>query len=386
MLLENQAYPQDVRVRSEANSLVKAGYRVRVIAPRWNGQPVRELVAGVEVERYRLPLVHSGSWTRMLIEYMVAHAQLYSRGLLALVRGTDVMHAHNPPDTLFPIALLGRTVGCQFVFDQHDLFPELVTQRYGSRLLARIARAARRMSMRTAQLVITTNEAQSSAARSVRGGTETGVIVVRNGLPREWLDRPPRNRSGALRDPKLLFLGALEPQDGVDGLPTLLSLLIKEHGLHAARLTVVGTGSRLAPLKAEMQQEGLGEHVHFTGVVPHERALAAIAEADICLDVAPCNDFNHQTTMLKIIEYLTLGKPTVSFPLIETMRLGGDAIAYPECDDVRGYARLVARLAASERLRSSLAGRARARAPSLVWDGSAKVLLEGYRRLDEARL
>jgi glycosyltransferase involved in cell wall biosynthesis len=385
MLLENTTYPQDVRVRWEAKSLAEAGYRVLVIAPRGDRQPPRELVDGVLVERYRLPLVHSASWNHFLVEYVVAHAQLYARGIRALLRGTEVLHAHNPPDTLFPLGLLGRLLGCRFVFDQHDLFPELVATKYASRPLAGAARVAQRASMRSAHLVVTTNASQRDAALLEKGGSEDSVIIVRNGLPRTWLARPADYRSGALTDPHLVYVGVLEPQDGVDVLPEIMSLLLNDHGLRRARLTVVGDGSRLAPLRAQVEEQGLTEHVHFTGFISHERALAVIAGADICLDVAPCTDFNHQTTMVKIIEYLTLGRPTISFRLDETVRLAGDAIAYPEREGAHEYAAVVAKLAGSPSLRTALASRARTIASRLVWEHSAEALLDGYRKLDGAR-
>jgi hypothetical protein len=125
MLLENDLYPQDVRVRYEAQSLLRAGCRVRVIAPRGHGQARRERVEDVDVERFWLPMDHGGRVHDLLWEYIIAHVQLYMRGARAVLRGADVLHVHNPPDTLFPLALLGRRVGCRLVFDQHDLFPDL---------------------------------------------------------------------------------------------------------------------------------------------------------------------------------------------------------------------------------------------------------------------
>jgi glycosyltransferase involved in cell wall biosynthesis len=385
MLLENQPYPQDVRVRPEATTLVRAGHRVQVIAPRMRSQPRRERLDGVLVERYWLPHGHSGSSINMIIEYLVAHLQLYWRGLRALLRGTDVIHVHNPPDLLFPLGLLARSIGCRFVFDQHDLFPELVAERYGNRPLAWLARRMQRMSQRVADLVITTNLSQRDAALADRNCSRDGVIVVRNALPGSWLGYNEERRIGTLKDPHLVYVGVLERQDGADALPAVMSMLVNDHGLAGARLTVVGPGSQLESLKAQVAEQGLSGHVNFTGGVPHAQALESIGVADICLDVAPCNDFNHQSTMVKIVEYLTLGKPVVSFPLNETIRLGGDAIAYAPCDDLGGYARVVARLAESEKERSELVDRARKVAKGLVWERSAEALLEGYRMLERAR-
>src|SRR5262249_56070112 len=123
MLLENDLYPHDVRVRYEAQSLLGAGWRVHVIAPRGHGQARRERVEGVDVERFWLPMSHAGRMHDLLWEYAIAHVQLYLRGLRAVLHSADVLHAHNPPDTLFPVALLARLTGCRMVFAHHDLFP-----------------------------------------------------------------------------------------------------------------------------------------------------------------------------------------------------------------------------------------------------------------------
>ena len=125
MLLENDLFPEDVRVRDEAQSLVAAGYDVRVIAPRGAGQDCKAQIDGVTVERYWLPMSESGEVAGLLAEYLVAHAQLFIRGMRSLLAGANFLHSHNPPDTLFPLALAARVLRRRFVFDEHDLFPGL---------------------------------------------------------------------------------------------------------------------------------------------------------------------------------------------------------------------------------------------------------------------
>jgi glycosyltransferase involved in cell wall biosynthesis len=381
MLLENDLFPQDTRVRDEAQSLANAGYRVHVIAPRGKDQPFRELIEGVEVERFRLPTDHRGGAGMLLIEYALAHIQLYFRALREIVRGTDVLHVHNPPDTLFLPALVGRPVGCKLVFDQHDLFPELFQAKYGRSPLRVFARTAQWLSLRVADLVITTNESQrASAMRGVRRD-KTPVIVVRNGPPAGLLPRAISDRPGPLNDPRLVYVGALGAQDGVDWLPELITSLREDHGVLDPTLTVVGWGTRETRLLAEVKARGLMNRVCITGRVNHRRALELIADADICLDVAPCDQLNHRTTMVKISEYLALGKPTVSYALHETMQTAGDAVALARCGDHGHFVALVAELAKSQTRRDELRARALALAPSLVWERSEHTLLDGYRSL-----
>lgn len=380
MLLENDLYPQDVRVRYEARSLLNAGYRVHVIAPRGNGQARRERVEGIDVERFWLPMDHRGRIPDLLWEYLVAHAQLYLRGTRAVLGGTGVLHVHNPPDTLFPPAVLGRLLGCSLVFDQHDLFPDLFEAKFGRTRLLAVARAAQRASQRLADVVIVTNESQREAALDA-GTRADAVIVVRNALRRAELAPGTRLRAGVLDDPTLVYVGALESQDGVGRMPELLQTLITDHGLTGLRLIVVGFGAERAPLERRLAELGLSDSVTFTGRTEHRRVLEIIADADICIDTAECSELNHRTSMVKIVEYLAFGRPTVAFALRETQRTVAGAAALAECGRWEQFAALVAELARSDALREELAARARGRAEALVWEHSEESLLRAYRRL-----
>lgn len=384
MLLENDLYPHDVRVRDEAQSLTRAGCRVHVIAPRGPGQARRERVEGVDVERFWLPMQHRGRVRDLLWEYVIAHIQLYARGLRAVVRGADVLHVHNPPDTLFGPALIGRFRRSRLVFDQHDLFPELFRDKFGCRPALALVRAAQRASIRLAELVIVTNESQRDAVLEA-GALSENVAVVRNALHRSEVGPGAPLRPGALNDPKLVYVGALERQDGVEQMPALLQTLIGRHGLSGTHLTVVGFGAEREPLERRLGQLGLRDHVTFTGRTEHRRVLQIIARADICIDPAACSELNHRTTMVKVSEYLSLGRPTVAFALQETRRTTRDAAALAECGRCDQFAELVAELAGSEALRRRLATRAQARAHALVWEHSEEQLLRGYRRFSVGR-
>ena len=376
MLLENNPYPQDVRVRNEAESLARAGHRVTVLAPRAAGQRRVERIEGVTVRRYRLP-TSGGSPAGFLLEYLVAHAQLFARGALELVRGADVFHLHNPPDTLFPVGLLARALGRRVVFDHHDLFPELLADKFGPSPLVRIAAAAQRASLRSSNAVIVTNRSQAeiALARGVRRPER--LTIVRNGPRRSTLARRADLREGALADPRLVFVGELDSQDGVLALPELLA----KPGLERATLTLVGDGVVREELATRFRRAGISPRVHFTGHVPHRRVPALIDAADVCIDPAPCTALNRNSTMIKVAEYLAAGRPVVAFDLFETRRTAGDAALYAECGDLDQFATLINRLAEDEALRALLAERARRRAEDLVWERSEEELIGAYERL-----
>ena len=182
-------------------------------------------------------------------------------------------------------------------------------------------------------------------------------------------------------DPKLVYVGALEPQDGVRQLPYVLERLVEDHGLTGARLSVAGWGSELDAIRSDFASRGLLDRVQLLGRTPHVDVLRLIADADICLDPAPATPFNHGTTMVKISEYLALGRPTVSYALHETAETAAGSVSLVPCNDPDAFVRRVAELAGSEEARTELHRRARARAPVLVWERQAASMVDAYDRI-----
>jgi asparagine synthase (glutamine-hydrolysing) len=206
------------------------------------------------------------------------------------------------------------------------------------------------------------------------------VTIVRNGPRAATLAEQRPGRPGVLADPHLVYLGELESQDGVDALPQLLLTLRRDHGL-AARLTVIGPGSRRAALEHAVSEAGLDDAVRFTGRVPHAQVPALLSEADVCIDVAPCSELNHRSTMVKVGEYLAAGRAVVSYRLCETERTAGGAALYADCGELPQLAASVAAVAADASLRHELERRALERARELVWERSQDALLSAYASL-----
>ncbi len=380
MLLENQPYPADVRVRREALSLTAAGYDVTVIAPRAAGQPRREWCDGVRVRRFRLPATPA-TRAGFFAEYLIANLQLQGRGAVELARGARILHLHNPPDTLWVVAALARALRRRVVYDQHDLVPELFRVKFGASRLASALVRMERATFAVADHVIVPNESHREVALTRGRVDPRRVTVVRNGPPEQTLARDAGTpREERLEAPHLVFLGSMESQDGVDLLPRLLHDLADRHGLTEARLTLIGDGSaREATARAF---NGSGERVRFTGRVPFHRVPALLAQADICVDPAPANDLNHRSTMVKVAEYLAAAKPVVAFRLTETERTAGPAALYAPPGDAAAFAAQVARLATDGALRAELGRRGLARARDLTWERSETALLSAYAALD----
>jgi glycosyltransferase involved in cell wall biosynthesis len=229
--------------------------------------------------------------------------------------------------------------------------------------------------------VLVTNRSQREMLLASVPKAPDDVVLVRNGPLRASIPDELPIRPGSLRDPHLVYVGVLGRQDGVDRLPDLLGRLVHDHGLEGARLTVVGFGSEEAALARALRERGLAEHAVLTGRVPHDEAMRIMASADICLDTAVGTPFNHRSTMVKVIEYLALARPTVAFALHETVNTAGDAARFAPCGDWDAFARLVAELACDESLRREMRRRALARREMLVWERSEAELLGAYRRM-----
>ena len=380
MLLENNPYPQDIRVRREAEALVRAGHRVRVIAPRSDGQGRAETIAGVEVRRFRAPQGDAGV-AALALEYAVALTRLHGAAIVELVRGATALHLHNPPDLLAGAGLLARLLGRKVVFDHHDLFPELVHEKSPARALAVIARLAERGTFAVSDLVLSTNDSLAEIART-RGGVDSRrIVVVRNGPPAAWLQQARPGRSGPLSDPRLVYVGAISGQDGVQHVADLLRLLAQEHGLPGARLTIVGDGDARAGVEAALRRAGVRSSVDWAGWIPVEDIPGHLAAADICIDPAPPSELNHRSTMIKIAEYMTAGRPVVAYDLLETTRTLGGAGVVVAPGDVGAMAAACARLAGDGAERAALSAAARARAAALTWEHSERALLRAYETL-----
>jgi glycosyltransferase involved in cell wall biosynthesis len=377
MLLENNPYPQDVRVREEARSLVSAAYRVTVVAPRHADQPRREILEGVEVHRFRLPRGEGGT-APLLLEFVVASVVLQFAALRAFASGADLLHLHNPPDTLFPTAWLARLLGRRVIFDHHDLTPELVATRTKAHWAIAAARWCERQTFRVACVVLSPNRSYAELAQTRGGRRAEEVIVVRNGPRARLLSPGAEIRSGVLRDPHLVYVGALAPQDNVRDLPAVLAILRDRHGIARSRLTIVGDGPAAQAVLAEASRHGVSHQITITGWLDSADVPPIIREADVCVDPARPTPLNDRSTMVKIAEYLAAGRPVVAYGLTETRRTAADAALLVSEDSVTRLADGIAKLARDEELRNEMSSRAQLRAPELTWEHSERHLLDAY--------
>jgi glycosyltransferase involved in cell wall biosynthesis len=389
MLLENCPYPQDGRVRREATTLTGAGYHVTVIGPASKGQPWRERCDGVAVYRYPAP-PDAGGLLGYLWEYAYSMIAAFVLSLYIFVwSGIDIVHAHNPPDTFVIIAAFYKLLGKQFVYDHHDLSPEMYYARFGgggSRLIYRLLVALEQLSCRLADRVIATNQSYKSIEIQRGGVPDERIAIVRNG-PELHRIRPvaPEPELRPKDTMLLVYVGVMGVQDGVDYLLRALRHLAFDLDRGDFACVLVGTGDALPSLRSLARQLGLSDHVHFVGWLEHVNVLRYLNAADICVAPEPSNPYNDRSTMIKIMEYMAVGKPIVAFDLPEHRFTAQAAALYARPNDEREFARALAQLM-DDRERCQVMGAFGLQRvqTELAWSYSVPNLLETYRSLEMA--
>ncbi|MFD7453607.1 glycosyltransferase family 4 protein [Kitasatospora sp. NPDC059827] len=381
ILVENLSVPFDRRVWQECTTLRDAGWRVDVICPQGSKRDTEPeaVIDGVRIHRYPLRAATGGP-AGYLREY--GSALWHTARLARKVGPVDVVHACNPPDLLFLPALWLKRRGARFVFDQHDLVPELYLSRFdrGEDLLYRGVCALERMTYRAADVVLATNESYRDVALRRGGKRPESVFVVRS-APDTARHRPlppePELKRG---QPHLLcYLGVMGPQDGVDYALRALAKLRDEQGRTDWHAVFVGGGDTFDAMVELSRRLGLDDRVQFTGRVSDADLARYLSTADVCLSPDPRNPLNDVSTMNKVLEYMVMGRPMVSFDLREARVSAGDAALYAPANDESEFARLVAQLMDDPERRALMGkvGQERINGP-LAWRNSQRALLAAY--------
>ena len=383
ILVENLSVPFDRRVWQECTTLRDAGWQVEVICPQGSKRD-REREAeidGVRIHRYPLRAATGGP-VGYLREY--GSALLHTLRLARRVGPVDVVHACNPPDLLFLPALWLKRRGARFVFDQHDLVPELYLSRFdrGEDLLYRAVCAMERLTYRHADVVIATNESYREVALRRGGKQPADVFVVRSAPDVDRFRPVPAEPELKRGKPHLLcYLGVMGPQDGVDYALRSLAKLRDELGRTDWHAVFIGSGDAFDAMVELAGQLGLSDQVQFTGRIPDADLARYLSTADVCLSPDPRNPLNDVSTMNKVLEYMAMSRPIVSFDLREARVSAGDAAAYAPANDEAEFAGLVAQLLddPEERARMGKIGQERVGGP-LSWRNSQQALLDAYAR------
>jgi glycosyltransferase involved in cell wall biosynthesis len=389
VLVENLSVPLDRRVWQEATSLTKAGFRVFVVCPRgakMDREPI-EYLDGVTIFRYPLTPAAGGP-SGYIREYGQAFwhtVRLVRR--LAREHRFDVVQACNPPDFLLAAAWPLKRGGSAFIFDHHDLVPELYLSRFGrgKDVLYRTVLGVERLAFRLADVVMATNESYRHVALTRGRKDDADVFVVRSApdLTRfRQCDPDVTLKRG--KQHLISYLGVMGPQDGVDhALRALAAVREDRQDWHAI---FMGGGDVLEAMRALSKELGVAEMVELPGRVPDDYVARVLSSSDVCLAPDPKNPLNDISTMNKILEYMAMSRPIVSYDLREARVSAGDAALYARPNDVASFAAAVERLLDDPALRERMGAAGRVRVENeLSWQHSERALLSAYERALQLR-
>jgi glycosyltransferase involved in cell wall biosynthesis len=386
IIVQNLPVPFDRRVWLECQALVSDGHQVAVVCPKGSGDPAYEVIDTVELHKYR-PYASAGGKSDFVVEGV--YSFLATAWLTFKARRSGrfgVMQACNPPDIFWPIALVLRAIdGTRFVFDHHDLSPELYQSRFpnGPQLPYKALLALERRSHRAADHVISTNDSYRNVAMTRSGKSSTDVTVVRTGPDPQLLRRGPAHPE-LRRGRRFLaaYIGVMGPQDGVDIVVRAADIVVHQLRRADIAFTLIGSGDCFDDLVALRDELGLAGHVEFTGRAPDELVARILSTADLGMSPDPKNPLNDVSTMNKSMEYMAFKLPAVAFDLRETRVSAGDAAVYVRPNDVYDYARAIVELMDDEPRRSRLGRLGRIRVEQvLAWSHQQGAYLGVYRRL-----
>ena len=390
IIVQNLPVPFDRRVWLECQALTAAGYDVTVVCPKGKGDPTHEVVEGVTLLKYT-PYAPGGRALGFVMEYAYSFLATARLVLRARRQGHfDVLQACNPPDIFWPIARwLRRRDGTRFVFDHHDLCPELYDSRFpqGPDLPRRGLLALEKATFRSADRVVATNASYAEVAVHRGGKSPSDVTVVRTGPDHERLRRKaavPTLRRG--RRHLVAYIGVMGPQDGVDLAVRAAAHVVHDLGREDVAFTFMGAGDSYDEVVALRDDLGLQDHVEMPGRVPDETVMDVLSTADVGLSPDPKNPLNDVSTMNKTMEYMAFGLPVVAFDLKETRVSAQAAASYVPSGDVAAYARAIVELLDDDDRREVMGREGRLRIEEeLAWTYQRDAYVDVYDNLVERK-
>jgi glycosyltransferase involved in cell wall biosynthesis len=381
---ENETVPFDRRVWLESRALADAGFEVSVICPVAGiHKAARETLEGVNIYRYRA--FKAESKLGYLLEYAWALIAQFCLTLRVYAKTRfKILHACNPPDTVFLIALFFKPLGVRFVFDHHDLSPELYALRFRpGGFLYRMVCLAEWLSLRTADAIIATNESFREVAMQRGGVSPDRIVVVQTCAElRSLKETVPVPELKGKRRHMVVYAGQMEPQDGLDLLMASIRYVAREKNYTDVLFALLGDGSELHRLRSLADQWGLNEYIRFTGRIPHSEVCTYLATADVCVAPDPLNPMNDNCSMIKIFEYMGYGKPVVLFELKEGRRTADGAAVFARPNDPQDFGEQIIKLLDRPYLREELGKRGRRHVVErLNWENEQRKLIATYESL-----
>jgi glycosyltransferase involved in cell wall biosynthesis len=390
IIVQNLPVPFDRRVWLEANALEDAGYTVSIISPTGKDgkfQKKHEIIDNIHIYRYPAPFEARGI-AGYLYEFTYCWLMTAFLSLVVwLTRGFDVIHACNPPETYFLLAIPYKWIGKKFIFDHHDLSPEMFLAKGGKEggALFKGLVWLEKCTFRYADVVITTNQSHKEIAMQRGGLSEEKIFIVRSGPDLNRLQLlPPENELKEGFNFMACYLGEMCPQDGVDYLIKAANIYVHDYGCKDTLFLMMGGGSALNDLKEMTSSLKMDHYIKFTGRVSDKDLCRYLSTADVCLDPDPYTRWSDKSTMNKIMEYMAFGKPIVAFDLKENRFSAQSAAVYARPNDVKEFALLLKNLLPDKDKRKQMGEIARKRVKDeLAWGYSKPSLYSAYKKVVE---
>jgi glycosyltransferase involved in cell wall biosynthesis len=380
IIVENLPVPFDRRVWQEANTLKESGAMVSIICPKMKGYTASyEIINGIEIYRHSLPFDASDA-LGYLLEYGVAlFWEFFLSWKIYFKKRFQVIHGCNPPDLIFLVVLWFKILGVKYVFDHHDINPELYIAKFNNKgFLYKMMILFERLSFATANFSIATNESYREIA--IRRGkmAEDKIQVIRSGPKLDRLKLLPPDKQ-FLKGKKYLigYVGVIGEQEGID--------LLLESAKHIISIrqdiqfAIVGDGPCFLEMKKLSTEMGINEYIDFYGRVPDDLLIAILNTADICVNPDKPTEMNNLSTMNKIMEYMALRKPVVQYDLKEGRFSAQEASLYAECGDTIDFSNKIIQLIDDPELRTKMGAFAYNRVLNeLSWDYEKEKLIKFY--------
>jgi glycosyltransferase involved in cell wall biosynthesis len=382
IIVENLPSPFDRRVWQEATTLHANGYEVAIICPKGKGfEASYEHLEGVHIYRHWLP-TEANNALGYLFEYSVALSlEFYLALKIAFKHGFDAIHACNPPDNIFIVAAFFKMFGKRFLFDHHDISPELYEAKFSRRdIFYKIMLLWEKLTFRLADVSIATNESykEISISRGKMPGDK--VFVVRSGPDLNRLKiQPPVATYKNGRRYLVGYVGVMGTQEGLDHLLRIVRIITVERERSDIQFCLVGGGTELSALKQYAEDLDVADFVTFTGRVDDATLLDVLNTAEVCVNPDVPSEMNNKSTMNKIMEYMSLGKPIVQYDLDEGRRSALDASLYAEPNNENDFADKILKLIDDPVLCKNMGSYGRDRVQStLEWQHEIPKLLAAY--------
>ena len=383
IIVENLPVPFDTRVWQEATTLAENGYLVSVICPKGKGYDADyEYLNGVHVHRHDLPPEGNGALGYAREYFCALREELRLAKKIYKERGFHVIHGCNPPDDIYMVARRFKKKGVDYVFDHHDICPELFEAKFGkaSGLLYKSQLWLERQTYKHCAFAFVTNESYKQIAISRGGMKEDKVFVLRSGPKLERLKiTPAKSEIKRGRQFMVGYVGVIGQQEGIEYLLKAAKYIKEELHRDDIFWGVVGGGPHLEALRKQSHEMGLDDILEFTGRVSDEVLLDYLNTADVCVNSDEYNAMNDKSTMNKILEYMALGKPIVQFDLTEGRFSAQEASLYAEPNNAIDMADKIIQLLDNPAKRKEMSEYGRQRIVNeLSWEHTSRALLEGY--------